>query len=281
VSVFAVPGPESAPGRPRASRPVPLTRLDAAFHAAIPSEHYGHAQRFTADVHVLPAGPWAAHETELGPRAFAVMVLDGLLCQEVLLAGRPSAELLGPGDVVRPWQDGDHAIPCHMRWTCLDAASVALLDDRFVAAARRWPGLMAVLLERLANQLHDAQRRTAIVGLPRVEQRLLAFFWQAADRWGVVRPEGIVIRLKLTHEFLGHVIGAKRPTVTLAIAALAADEMLTRDARGHWTLAHHSVEELQAEVGHGSGAVTTRRARRAMASASTAPLSPVDQSTDA
>jgi len=216
-----------------------------------------------------------------GSRAFAVMVVDGLLCQEVLLGGRASAELLGPGDVVRPWQDGDHAIPCHMRWTCLDAASVALLDDRFVAAARRWPGLMAVIFERLADQLHNAHRRTAIVGLPRVEQRLLAFFWQLADRWGVVRPEGVVIHLKLTHEFLGHVIAARRPTVSLAMATLAAAKLLTRDAGDHWTLAHDSVEALEAELGHASDAPTSRRAVRDVPSLSIAPSSNGDQPTKA
>jgi Crp-like helix-turn-helix domain len=96
--------------------------------------------------------------------------------------------------------------------------------------------------------LHNAQRRTAITGLPRVEQRLLALFWQLADRWGVVRPEGIVIRLQLTHQFLGHLIAAKRPTVSLALAGLAADELLTRDDAAHWTLSPRSVEALQSDL---------------------------------
>jgi len=261
VSVIALPEPDGAAARPRAAHPVALTRLDAAFHAAVPSDDRGLAQRYTADVHALEPGPWAAHELEIdGRRAFAVMVLDGVLCQEVLLAERTCAELLGPGDVVRPWDREDPTIPCHMRWTCLEAASVAILDDRFVAAARRWPGLMAVMFERLNDQLHNAQRRTAIAALPRVEQRLIALFWQLADRWGVVHPEGIVIRLKLTHEFLGHLIGARRPTVSLAVAALAADNLLTRDAAGHWTLAHHSIDELQPDAPHPATALPVRGA---------------------
>src|SRR5579875_32382 len=156
-----------------------LTSLDPAFQAAVPSVQRIDAQRFTADVHLLHPGPWTAHETELHRGgAFAALILDGLLCQEVLLAGRPSAELLGPGDVVRPRQLEDSTIPCQLRWTCIDRAAVAILDDRFLAAARRWPTLMTVIFDRLADQLHNAQRRTAITGLPRVEQRLLALFWQ-------------------------------------------------------------------------------------------------------
>jgi CRP/FNR family transcriptional regulator, cyclic AMP receptor protein len=233
-----------ATNRARSSRAVPLTTLDAAFHAAVPSAQRRHAQRFTADVHVLSPGRWETREAD-APRAFGALVLAGLVRQEVVLAGRQSAELLGPGDVVRPWRSDDPTIPCHMRWTCIDAVSVAILDDRFLAAARRWPGLMTVIFERLTDQLHNAQRRTAIIALPRVEQRLLALFWQLADRWGVVRPEGVVIRLKLTHGFLGDLIAAKRPTVSLALAGLAADNLLTRGGVAHWTLAHHSVDPLQ------------------------------------
>jgi CRP/FNR family cyclic AMP-dependent transcriptional regulator len=247
VSVVTLHRPDCARSRPNAARQVAVTTLDPAFRAAIPADQMRLAQRFTADVHGLQRGVWAVHETDLrGRGAFAVLVLDGLLCQQVCLAGRPSAELLGPGDIIRPWQRADPAVPCDMQWTCVDTARVAVLDQRFVAAARRWPGLMAIVFERLNDQLQDAQRRTAITGLPRVEQRALALLWQLADRWGVVRPEGIVIPLRLTHEFLGHLIAAKRPTVTLAVAALAADGLVTRNGRGEWILAHDSADALPA-----------------------------------
>jgi hypothetical protein len=154
------------------------------------------------------------------------------------------------------------------------------VDRRFVAAARRWPALMTVLFERPGEQLHDAQRRAAIVGLPRVEQRLLGFFWQLADRWGVMRPDGIVIRLKLTHELLGHVVAARRSTVTLAIAALAADNLLRRDAGDQWTLAHHSVDEVRVALGHGSDAMPGALAGDAAPSIWIAPPSRVDQATN-
>jgi CRP/FNR family transcriptional regulator, cyclic AMP receptor protein len=246
LSVVALAELGRTEARVRAPHAVALTRLDPAFDAAVPADQRARAARFTADVHLLRPGPWAADESDTqGRRRFAALVLSGLLCQEVSLAGRPSAELLGPGDVVRPWQSDDQSIPCHLHWTCINTASVAILDQRFVAAARRWPALMTVIFERLADQLHNAQRRAVITGLPRVEQRLVALFWQLADRWGLVRPEGIVIGLKLTHEFLGRLIAARRSTVSLALGALAADGLLTRDEVGCWTLAPRSAEVLQ------------------------------------
>jgi hypothetical protein len=53
----------------------------------------------------------------------------------------------------------------------------------FITAARRWPGLSTVVYERLAEQLEAASVRAAIVGLPRVEERVLALLWHLADRW--------------------------------------------------------------------------------------------------
>ena len=36
-----------------------------------------------------------------------LLVLDGLLIRRIELAGRFAAELLGPGDLLRPWQEDD------------------------------------------------------------------------------------------------------------------------------------------------------------------------------
>lgn len=237
--------PRPATRRRRSPRAVALTRLVPEFEAAVPAEERALAQRFTADVHELAPGVWAAHEIEgHGRSVFGALVLDGLLCQQIQLGGRASADLLGRGDIARPWEPEATAIPCQTRWTCVETTSVAILDVRFLAAARRWPRLTWIVFERQTEQLHNSQRRAAILALPSVEQRVLALFWHLADRWGVVRPEGIIIPLKLTHEFVGKLIGAMRPTVSLGLSALAAENLLRRDADGHWTLAHHSVEAL-------------------------------------
>jgi hypothetical protein len=133
----------------------------------------------------------------------AHLLLGGLVTHEVTLGGWCSANLLGPGDVFRPWLCAYTPLPCDERWTAAGGAAIAVLDERFVMIARRWPGLSAVVHERLAEQLEVAAVRGAIAGLPRVEQRVLALLWQLADRWGVVRPDGIAIELSLTHALIG------------------------------------------------------------------------------
>jgi len=58
-----------------------------------------------------------------------------------------------------------------------------------------------------------------------------------AERWGMVTPQGRIIRLPLTHETLGSLIGARRPTVSLALGDLAErGEVVRQD--GGWLLRH-------------------------------------------
>jgi hypothetical protein len=73
---------------------------------------------------------------------------------------------------------------------------------------------------------------------------VLAIFWQLAERWGVVRPDGVVIGLALTHAVIGQLVGAQRPTVSLALQELADDGLLRRTGPSAWTLSHASLDAL-------------------------------------
>lgn len=134
-----------------------------------------------------------------------------------------------------------------MRWRCHGgAATLAVLDDRFTRATTKWPGLGVVLRERLAEQADDDALRLAIVCLPRADQRILALLWHLAERWGTVRATGVTVDLELTHEFIGRLIGARRPTVSLALQALADRGLVSADRAGGWHLAHGSQGALDA-----------------------------------
>ena|SRR5436190_15549314 len=63
----------------------------------------------------------------------------------------------------------------------------------------------------------------------RVEDRLLATLWHLASMWGKVTPVGTVVPFRLTHEMLASIIGAQRPTTTMAIRSLTQQGLLTRD----------------------------------------------------
>jgi hypothetical protein len=97
------------------------------------------------------------------------------------------------------------------------------------------------------SQLGRQSADQAIAQLPRVEDRLLALFWHLADRWGRRHRDDIAIGLPLTHEALGRLIGARRPTVSLGLRALAEEGALHREGE-QWVLAASSLEQLGAHA---------------------------------
>jgi CRP/FNR family transcriptional regulator, cyclic AMP receptor protein len=234
-------GALAANRRPR----VALLQVDAGLRAAVPKPERALAERAVlVPCRELGPGPWQTESPGADGDALAALLLRGLATREITIAGRRSTHLLGPGDVFHPWSSSDPVVPVTSRWASGSSALIAFLDERFIAAARRWPQLFAVVHQRLAEQLERATLRTAIMALPRVEQRILGIFWQLAERWGTVRSEGVVVELAITHELIGQLIGAQRPTVSLALRELAADGLLQRTSRGAWMLRHDSRDAL-------------------------------------
>jgi CRP-like cAMP-binding protein len=202
----------------------------------------------------LPGGPWSAEALQrANARSFAVMVVEGLLVRELLLAGSTATELLGPGDIVGHGLPDDALLATDARWSVPQAARVAILDDRLLAILRTWPGVGRLLLERAACREVPLSTHRAIAQLPRVDQRLLALFGHLAERWGRIAAAGVVIPLQLTHETLGRLIGARRPTVSLALKDLAAGKLLERRNDGSWLLGYGAFERLGAEAPVPSG----------------------------
>jgi CRP/FNR family transcriptional regulator, cyclic AMP receptor protein len=193
----------------------------------------------------LAAGPWSPEPLHaMRSRPFALMVVEGLVVRELLLAGSTASELLGPGDIVEHDPPEDALLPAEPRWSVPETARVAVLDDRVLAIIHGWPAVGRVLLDRAARREARLSIHRAIAQLPRVDQRLLAFFGHLAERWGRVSSAGVVVPLQLTHEALGRLIGARRPTVSLALKDLATDAMLERRGDGSWLLRYEAFERL-------------------------------------
>jgi CRP-like cAMP-binding protein len=76
----------------------------------------------------------------------------------------------------------------------------------------------------------------AVCGLRRVDDRLLSVLWHFADRWGTVTPEGVRLDVRLTHELLAAVTGARRPSVTTALRRLAEEGQVRSLPRSRWLL---------------------------------------------
>ncbi|MFZ0385829.1 MAG: Crp/Fnr family transcriptional regulator [Solirubrobacteraceae bacterium] len=175
---------------------------------------------------------------------FGMLVVEGLLAREVRLGDRTSTNLYGPGDILDLRTDQGSSLAAGARLMCPEVAVIALLDDRVLIAMREWPRMIARLFAVAMRQLERADINAAIGRLERVEDRLLGFFWLLADRWGRRGPDGIVIEQPLTHEAIGQLIGARRPTVSLGLRALSERRALHRRADGTWLLSPDSLSRL-------------------------------------
>jgi hypothetical protein len=217
-----------------------LLEADPDLGALLSDTRRSEAEReLVVRTHRLPVGPWdvsrlaAASGDHIG-----LLILDGVLARELLVADQISAELLGPGDVVRPWQGATRAalLPVDAVWSVLSSLTVAVLDRRFAAEAARYPEITAALFDRLGERSLRLATTQAISQLTRVDRRLKALFWHLAERWGRVSGDGVVVPLALTHRILGQLVGARRPTVSTALSELAEREELVRRSDGSWLL---------------------------------------------
>jgi CRP/FNR family transcriptional regulator, cyclic AMP receptor protein len=229
---------------------------DLARH--LQSEDADEARRvLVARVAMLDTGPWDPALRGEVRGALGLLVLDGVLMRRASIREASSVELLGAGDLLRPWQrETDSGIvPCDATWEVLQPARVAILDRRFAAEMARWPELTSELLARLVRRSRWQGLSAAIGHVKRVEHRLLILMWHLAGRWGRVTPEGVVVPLDLTHERLAGLVGAQRPSVTTALSALVRRGLLLRRPDRTWLLPPEGQEELGRICGpNGSGA---------------------------
>lgn len=164
------------------------------------------------------------------------VVVEGLLIGETRLADQVSAQLFGPGDLLNACPEPDSSVAEVHALFATAPTLLALLDDRYLAATRHWPRLAGRFLTQALRQADRAYQHHAIAQLTRVEDRLLAVFAHLADRFGRVGRDGVLIDLPLTHEIIGHLVGARRPTVSLGVKGLVAKGLLNRRSDGTWVL---------------------------------------------
>src|SRR3954452_19850275 len=225
-----------------------LGRLDADQAAAARVR----AVAPTATLRPGDCHPWSFNGDSRGH--IGVLVLNGLLTRNTTLVGRTTMELVGAGDIVRPWDEeaDDASVPQEVSWTVHLPTRVALLDQRFAERVAPWPEITRELVTRGVARAQRLGRHLAILENPRVDARLLLLFWHLADGWGTVGPDGVSVPLALTHKTLGRLIRAHRASVTAALHALAQRGLLTRRAGdGAWQL-HGDPGDLGALLGAGS-----------------------------
>jgi CRP/FNR family transcriptional regulator, cyclic AMP receptor protein len=221
-------------------RIAPLLDLDPDLGQMLEGDRLAAARReLRVAIHTLEAGPWEVDKLSgASPDHIGLLVVDGVLAREVLVSDTVSTQLLGPGDVVRPWRlaDGESLLRHGVRWNVLSRSRIALLDRRFAAQLVGFPEVNAAIIDRVNERALRLAVTQAISQLNRVDRRLLALFWHLAERWGRMTKDGVALPMTLSHRMLGQLIGARRPTVSTALGELAREGEILRRDDGTWLL---------------------------------------------
>jgi hypothetical protein len=206
----------------------------------LPEARWAHArQASVAGVLPLAVGAWAAAiDAERARGGYGLLVLDGLLVRRVGLDGRFGAELLSTGDLLRPWESDGHAaatMSFETSWRVVAPARLAVLDLPWAARMAYHPEVGAELAGRALSRSNRLSMTMAITQQPRLDVRLWMLFWELADRYGTVRPDGVHLELPLTHELLSHLAAARRPSVSGALSKLSERGVVRREGRS-WVI---------------------------------------------
>lgn len=180
----------------------------------------------------VKTGAWNPEPLPQSLRAgLGLLVLDGILVRRVGHRRRGGAELLGPGDLVRPWNTDTEigsltAMPTSYK--VIEPLRLAALDNRFAARIAPYPEISGRLIARAVDRARGILVQMAIAHHSRIDERLALALWHVAERWGRVTPNGVALTLRLTHELLADLVAAQRPSVTLSLQHLERDGHIAR-----------------------------------------------------
>jgi CRP/FNR family transcriptional regulator, cyclic AMP receptor protein len=198
-------------------------------------DEYGEFSAIALPAIDVAPGPFELESILEAHNAFAASVVDGMVVQSVQIGEQTGVQLLGPGDLLLRAGDGSPPWLDNVAFQAPGPLRLMSLGNGFLATAHRAPRLISALYACVADQVQRLTGQLVVCQLPRVDQRLLAIMWLLAESWGQVTSGGVRLPLALTHETLGAMIGARRPTVTLALRKLTQDGSIVRQDSG-WLL---------------------------------------------
>ncbi len=216
---------------------VPVLALDPELGRRLGREEFVAARAALYALSMpLPRGPWRPPLVD--PAGLGILLARGVVARDVTLAGRSCTELLGPGDLLRPWvwDEEPATLVSGITWEVVVPGEIVVLGVPTATRMQAWPGLQAELLDRTVRRSMSLAVHLAIGRLAGIDQRLLALLWHLADRWGSVRADHVLLELPLTHELLGRVAGAGRSSVTAALRRLVSRGELRRAPGRSWML---------------------------------------------
>jgi DNA-binding MarR family transcriptional regulator len=221
---------------------VPLLEADPTLGERLAGESRGKAgAQLRAELHQLEPGAWRPEVAQDDWRdGLGLLVLDGLLVREMRIMRRGSLELLGPGDLLRPWVYDLQLLPAvepDVNWEVLTSAQLAVLDSRLAARMAAWPEVLGALLDRAIQRSRSLALQSAVREGGSVEDRLLLTLWHLVHRWGRVEGNQVLLPLPtLTPEVLARFTATSRSSVIRGLQRLTQRRIVERLEDGSWRL---------------------------------------------
>jgi hypothetical protein len=188
-----------------------------------------------ADVLELKPGPWLPPRRSPEPGHLGYLILSGMMVRRVTVDRSRSGELLASGDLIRPWLE-DPVSFCDADWQVMEPCQLAILSRTVALRLCARPELNAALLDKQMERSRSLAINAATENVRGLDTRLLVLFWHLAERWGQREGDHVIVPLRLTHETLSILIGARRPSVTTALSDLSAEGVLKRRDDDAWVL---------------------------------------------
>jgi CRP/FNR family transcriptional regulator, cyclic AMP receptor protein len=212
-----------------------LVELDSELNVHKPGWSAPGDRRLAARTLHLAEGPFDPGEFVPNPDGWlGLLITGGQLLVEIEAGRGPTGWLVGPEDILRPWEMDGLALTTDATWTALGESEIVLLDGEFARRTLGIPDVLQTLLTKSAQSTHWLLAKSLITATPVIEERLLLLFALIGERWGRATPEGVMISLPLTHRVLASLVGARRPSVSTALGALDEEGLVSRVPRDGW-----------------------------------------------
>lgn len=231
MGAFATQATPLGPTHPR----VQLFHADADLLSGVPSEKRSRlADVVTVPMRSFPAGRLRTKEMS-PPVEWGALVIEGFVVVEISVGGQRTTAVVGPGDLLRPWEEPGAALFDRRRWRALTNVKLAILGGEFGQAVRAWPQIASRLTARL-NQRAESNIHLASIRRLEVKERIVHMLWHIGHRWGNPRDGHCELPLPMTHELIADIVGASRAKATSAINRLEGRGEITRAAGKRWHL---------------------------------------------
>jgi CRP/FNR family transcriptional regulator, cyclic AMP receptor protein len=193
------------------------------------------AQALPVSVASLKKGLWHPDVEPPDPGHLGYLIVKGLLVRRIEMAQASSIELLGQGELLRPWQE-DVSSFCRSSWEVVEPTTVAHLAPQLTRCLCQWPTLVSNLVNRGIRRSRALAADAAAANIVGLEERLLTALWQLAETWGDAQKDGVHLSIRLPHRLLAELMGARRPSITSALAELRGGGQLSSSSDGFWVL---------------------------------------------